>query len=291
MDFTMDDVVNFVHERHAAFTGDTVTDPIINHKKFTNVFRVLDRGSQYLLELMDLYDDPADRLAISYFYRQVNRPDTMKAIIKANSGYVPDLADITSPAFYDRVVSPVLAARPGAFLNGAYIILIKPGDSRGTLAKMREMFPAAWPHLAHVAKIPHLDLRVSALQKTPGLGPFLAMQIATDMGYCAGEADQENTFVLAGPGSRKGVKAISDRKPEDVIKNFPVGDIPALPGSNGRPASMMDIQNVFCEFSKYARYSLAGNTGGKPYERRGAYSVRIPDQFVNKSAKELRRKR
>lgn len=275
MDFTMDDVVHFVNERHAAFTGDTVTDPIIKTRKFTNVFRVLDRGSQYLLELMDLYDDPADRIAISYFYRQVNRPDTMKAIIRANDGYAPNFADITSPKFYDRVVAPVLAARPGEFLNGAYIILIKPGDSRGTLAKMREMFPAAGPHLAHVAKIPHLDLRVSGLQRTPGLGPFLSMQIATDMGYCAGEPDQENDFVLAGPGSRKGVQAISDKKPEDVIKNFPVGEIPALPGSNGRPASWMDIQNVFCEFSKYARYVQKGSTAGKPYERRGSYDVRI----------------
>lgn len=291
MDFTMSDVIDFVRQRHAAFMGEAVIDPIVRHKKFTNVFRVLDRGSQYLLELMDMYEDPIDRIAISYLYRQINRPDTMDAIIAANDGYVPNAAQVFSPNWHKRIIGPVVAARPGAFLNGAYIILIKPGDSRGTAEKMREMFPAAGPHLINVASLTALEDRVKALQKTPGLGPFLSMQISTDMGYCAGEPDQENDFVLAGPGSRKGVQAISGRKPEDVIRDFPTDEIPALPGSNGRPASMMDIQNVFCEFSKYARYVQKGNATGQPYARHSSYEIRIPKQFINKVKKELRPRR
>jgi hypothetical protein len=279
------DVLQFVHQRHAAFMGEEVTDPWVRGKKFTNVFRVLDRGSQYLMELMDLYDEARDRLALSYFYRQVNRPDTMDAIIAANGGYAPDFADITNPLFYDTVVAKVLADRPGAFLNGAYIILIKPGSSGGTLDKMREMFPAIKPHLEEVAVTWGLEDRVHRLRKSPGLGPFLAMQIATDMGYCKGEPDQENTFVLAGPGSRKGVGFISDLKPERVIAEFPVHEIPALPGSNGRPASLMDIQNVFCEYSKYVRYRDKAVVPITTYQRHEPYSIRIPRQFQLKRKK------
>jgi hypothetical protein len=274
-------VIKFARRRHRLWEGKPTKDPILSQRKFTNVFRVLDRGSQYLLDLMDLYDDPLDRVALSYFYRQVNRPDTMQDIIQANDGYAPCFAEITDPMWYDEVVAGVVDRRPGAFLSGAYIILIKPGDSRGTLAKMREMFPAAGPYLATVAEEADLVTRVALLRKTPGLGPFMAMQIATDLGYCRGEPDQENTFILAGPGSRRGVGFISDRKPEDVIKTFPVDELPALPGSNGRPASWMDVQNVFCEFSKWVRLFRQGYTGGgKPYERHGAFDWRIPEQFV-----------
>lgn len=277
----IDTVVKFAKARHRLWEGKSVKSPILTNRKFTNVFRVLDRGSQYLLDLMDVYEDPEDRLALSYFYRQVNRPDTMEAIIEQNGGYVPTASDIMNPKWYDSVVGPVSESRPGAFLNGAYIILIKPGDSRGTVAKMREMFPDAGPHLYHVAESADLEERVSLLRKTPGLGPFLAMQIATDIGYCAGETDQENTFILAGPGSRRGVKFISDRKAEDVIKAFPVDQLPPLPDSNGRPASWMDIQNVFCEFSKYARLLHQGGvTSGKPYVRNGDFQTRIPKHFV-----------
>ncbi|WNM68027.1 hypothetical protein SEA_SIRVICTOR_55 [Microbacterium phage SirVictor] len=285
-DYTINDVIRFARQRHRAYLGREVTDPIVQTQKFTNVFRVLDRGSQYLLRLMNVYEDPRDRVALSYFYRQVNRPDTMDAIIAANEGFVPDFEQITDPAWYDDVIQPVVEARPGAFLNGAYIILIKPGDSRGTVPKMREMFPGAADHLARVADEGKLATRVALLQKTPGLGPFLAMQIATDMGYCEGEPDQENTFVLAGPGSRKGVgfllgkTSASPAEAQRVISTFPVDKLPPLPRSNGRPASWMDIQNVFCEFSKYARFKNQGRVGKQPYQRKGKYRVKIPSQFV-----------
>lgn len=277
----LEDVVKFAKARHRLWEGKTTKSQILTTRKFTNVFRVLDRGSQYLLDLMNLYEDPLDRLALSYFYRQVNRPDTMEDIITLNLGYIPGAREIFDPGFYDNVVEEAVAARPGSFLSGAYIILIKPGDSRGTVAKMQEMFPAARPHLEKVAGLTTLADRVKELQKTPGLGPFLAMQIATDMGYCQGEEDQENSFILAGPGSRKGVKFISDRKAEDVIKSFPVDLLPALPNSNGRPASWMDIQNVFCEFSKYARLVQQGyQCTGKPYVRNGSFPLHIPEQFI-----------
>lgn len=276
----IDTVVRFARARHQLWEGKPVRSRILTHRKFTNVFRVLDRGSQYLLERMNIHEDPLDRMALSYFYRQVNRPDTMEDIIMRNDGYVPGSAEIFDPSWYDEVVAPVVLARPGAFLNGAYIILIKPGDPRGTLEKMREMFPAARPYLEAASATPELEHRVRRLQKTPGLGPFLAMQIATDMGYCFGEEDQENTFILAGPGSRKGVAEISSQKAEQVIKTFPVERLPTLPGSNGRPPSWMDIQNVFCEFSKYARLVHSGwQPAGPPYIRSHPFTTFIPEQF------------
>ncbi|QXO13648.1 hypothetical protein SEA_MANDALORIAN_56 [Microbacterium phage Mandalorian] len=284
---SVDTVVKFAKARHRLWEGKTVKSPILTQRKFTNVFRVIDRGSQYLLELMNVFSDPLDRLAVSYLYRQVNRPDTMADIIEANDGYVPDADDIFNPKWYDKVIAPVVEARPGAFLNGAYIILIKPGDSRGTVDKMRDVFPAAAPWIGHVAEVDNLATRVMLLQETPGLGPFLAMQIATDLGYTRGEPDQENDYILAGPGSRKGVGVMlgkatpaTPKEAVDVITSFPVERLPTLPDSNGRHASWMDVQNVFCEYSKYARLVQQGYKGtGQPYVRNGSFDLTIPEQF------------
>jgi hypothetical protein len=45
----------------------------------------------------------------------------------------------------------------------------------------------------------------------------------------------------------------------------------------------MDVQNVFCEFSKWARLRQQGYTGiGKPYSRHEPFPVRIPKQFRRK---------
>jgi len=285
--YTVEDVIKFAKARHRVWEGRPTKSRILTTRKFTNVFRVLDRGSQYLLELMNLHDDPLNRLAVSYLYRQINRPDTMDAIVQANDGFVPEASEIFSPEWYDRVVRPVAQARPGAFLSGAYMILIKPSDPRPTVDKMQAVFPAAAPWLNHVAEVTDLNTRVMLLQETPGLGPFMAMQIATDLGYCEGERDQENSFVLAGPGSRRGVGYLlgkpyaTDREAFDVITTFPVEELPALPHSNGRPASWMDIQNVFCEFSKYARMVERGDRGsGKPYKRGEPFPLHIPSHFV-----------
>jgi len=283
---TTEDVIKFARARHRIWEGKPVKSRVLTTRKFTNVFRVLDRGSQYLLDLMNLHNDPLDRLALSYFYRQVNRPDTMNAIIERNDGFVPDASDILDPKWYELVVAPVAEERPGAFLSGAYMILVSPGDKRPTVRKMQSTFPAAGPHLDRIAKLPDLESRVKGLQKIQGLGPFMAMQIATDMGYCEGEEDQENTFVLAGPGSRMGVGFLLGREyatpsqAYDVITKFPVEELPTLPYSYGRPASWMDIQNVFCEFSKYVRITARGvNPNAKSYVSKGTFPLYIPTHF------------
>lgn len=277
--WSMGDVVHFAQQRHTAWAGGRVTDDVVRCKKFTNVFRVLDRGSQYLLRLMNDYEDTIDRLAVSYLYRQVNRPDSMNAIIKQNGNFIPCFDEITDPDWIREVVAPVIDRRPGEFLNGAYIILIMTNDKRNLKEKMMDIFPQASLGLMKVAEQKSLESRVKSLQKIKGLGPFLSMQIATDLGYCKGEADQENDYILPGPGARKGAKAIG-MSALKAIHQFPTDEIPPLPHSNGRPASLMDVQNVFCEFSKYVRFKERGLAVSDSYHRHTPFEVQIPEQFV-----------
>ncbi|QWY84499.1 hypothetical protein SEA_QUADZERO_54 [Microbacterium phage QuadZero] len=284
---TIEDVVKFAKARHRLWEGKGTKSRILTTRKFTNVFRVLDRGSQYLLQLMDLHDDPLDRVALSYFYRQVNRPDTMDDIIEANDGYVPEAAEIFDPKWYDKVVRPVATARPGRFLSGAYMIVVSPNDPRPIVDKMQATFPAAANLLGHVAEVGDLATRVMLLQEVRGIAAFMAMQIATDLGYTRGEPDQENTYILPGPGAKRGAGYLvgktyaSEKEARDIIQAFPVELLPTLPGSNGRPASWMDVQNVFCEFSKYARFlEKPVPPTAPPYRRNGDFETIIPAQFI-----------
>lgn len=292
---TVEDVVKFAKARHRVWEGKPTKSRILTTRKFTNVFRVLDRGSQYLLELMNSYGDdgtaqrdPMSQVALSYFYRQVNRPDTMEDIIEKNGGFVPGYTEITDPQWYDDVVRPVALARPGAFLSGAYMILISPGDKRPTVDKMQDMFTRQHTRdiLGHVAEVGDLATRVHLLDEIAGIGEFMAMQIATDLGYCEGEPDQENTFVIAGPGSRMGVGYLTGhpwapgKVAQQVIQSFPRELLPPLPGSGGRLASWMDVQNVFCEFSKYVRMVDRGDKGAaKPYTPGPPFEIHIPTHF------------
>ena len=290
MRYTEDDVLRFVWNRHDAWRGKTVQDDVVRTRKFTNVFRVLDRGSQYLLSLMSFHVDRIDQLALSYLYRQVNRPDTMDAIIEQNWGDIPGWDEVCNPKWIMDVVWPVIDTRPGEFLNGAYIILIMTNDKRNLKDKMADIFQGARQYLLDVAEEDVLATRVKLLQKTPGLGPFLSMQIATDLGYCPGEPDQENDFILPGPGARKGVgyllnedgKPASLKQTRRVIELFPAHEMPFLPKSGGRYASLMDVQNVFCEFSKYVRYKESPVQAREPYQRKEPFNIIIPEQFVIK---------
>lgn len=280
MEYTLDDVICFARQRHLAWAGEPVEDEIVRTRKFTNVFRLLDRGSQYLLELMNEYDETIDRLALSYLYRQVNRPDTMEEIIASNDGYIPNFDDVTNPEWIKDVIWPVIEARPGEFLNGAYIILIMTNDPRSLSDKMADIFPGAKSYLEAVAEEDVLEERVRLLRKTPGLGPFLSMQIATDLGYCKGEPYQENDFILPGPGAKKGAGLIGYKRAEDIITTFPVDQIPNLPYSRGRRASWMDIQNVFCEFGKYVRYKAKPQKNPTEYKNGPKFDIVIPDQHI-----------
>ena len=61
------------------------TDPILSSRKFTNVFRVLDPGSQYVVGMLQEPGlEPRDALARAALYRFTNRPETwdhVKAVL------------------------------------------------------------------------------------------------------------------------------------------------------------------------------------------------------------------
>lgn len=266
--------LDFVVDRHsvwaqrqngleAPWTG----DPILAARKFTNVFRVLDTGSQFLLkELLNDPDiSPETALMRSYMYRITNLPDPW-VFLKGLYGRYPLPGDLEFPM---PGKLKVFNREGGKVFSGAYIIRPEP-TTKGVdkidsvvLMGQRLFHPLAETNIVEeFLAASTMQERFDVLRAQKGIGDFIAMQVLTDYGYSRFGADQdENSFIVPGPGAINGaLELFPDKRAKDVIY-WARAELLELeercPTIEGRPPSLMDVQNTLCEFSKYARYLRA----------------------------------
>jgi hypothetical protein len=259
----MDLYRGMVVERHNIWCARQMGEPqpwthdvVLANRKFTNMFRVLDPGSQFVFDLDN--EDPVTVIARLVFYRITNLPSTWYAMRAAHGRY-PTANDFThSSAFLFQILDAHRLSGNRIF-SGAYIIVPEPGTAndkvsgalRLTALFVRERAEAFLDATTQ-------DERFDVLRSTPGLGPFLSMQILTDWGYLQ-TAEPDLSFIVAGPGARRGAALLYPaKKPEDVIYDlaFDWMDHPSV-RLVGRSLTLMDVQNTLCEFSKYARELVA----------------------------------
>lgn len=240
-------------------------DPVIQRRKFCNMFRVLDRGSQFAVALMSEEDLTMDEaLARAVLYRYTNLPSAWaEAFLHLGARY-PRLEDMRNGSL-ERIWTRWREMGARVF-SGAYVILPQPNRKGDKVAQAIEL-------AVRVAEESTADFVLAGLEDAPaeqhallmghyGIGSFMAMQILTDWGYRPDAVDQENTFVAEGPGSVRGAAILDPKRhPVDVIAELrarwldhPLEPVVFLPGGGTRSLSLMDVQNTLCEFDKYDRY-------------------------------------
>ena len=127
----------------------------------------------------------------------------------------------------------------------------------------------------------------------PTLGPFLAFQYVIDLNYSTLMNHSENGFVVAGPGALDGLskcfESLGEYGPTDAI--LWLSDIQEeefarygldFEGLWGRPLQPIDVQNLFCEVSKYTRVThpeIRGRTGRKRIKQRFRMTGPLPKPF------------
>lgn len=228
-------------------------DPVLARLKMTNMFRVLDPGSQFVFELQT--DDPVDVIARLVLYRITNLPSTWHAMRDVLGRY--PLASDMGPE-----VTRILKRHRGLgnrVFSGAYIIMPEPGlvgaDKLPGAVNLAQRFVEKKAEA--FLRADTQDEKFDVLRSTPGLGKFLSMQILTDWNYLQTE-EPDLSFVVAGPGAIRGAALLnSNKKPEDVIYDlaFDWMDHPFV-RLRGRSLTPMDVQNTLCEFSKYVRETV-----------------------------------
>lgn len=251
----VDRYLHFVRARHYVFRArqagfpqeEWTDDPILRQRKFTNVFRVLDHGSQFVVrELLAPGVSSEDALFRSFAYRYTNRPEPFVRF-QERFGRYPTLGDLRTGLLAETWRQARADGVP--FFGNAYTMFVG--------AENAGMNRVEW--VLGLLKLTFVDRRIhlgfpstpaeqqGVLVRLPRCADFMAQQIRTDFNYSEhGSVLQENVFVTGGPGSRRGAAILDPRASVvDVIYDMQQelldGECPRL---SGRAPSLMDVQNT-----------------------------------------------
>lgn len=263
----MEDFLRFVVERHRIWEQRQLgvpppwtEDPVLATRKFTNVFRVLDPGTQYVLtDLVDLELSERDQLMRLFLYRHTGQILSWQLANAVLGGY-PTVQ-------YLSHLAPVwkeYRARTGTFFTNAYLVYPQshtPGTDKidSIIDLAQRLFTPGSPQdvMPAWSKARNQQGRFKVLRANKGVGDFMAMQVLADWSYLQ-PYNYEDKFLQPGPGSVKGAKALFPNDPVNstvlrVVKA--VRELPNCPRLGYHVPSLMDIgSNLLCEWSKYDRF-------------------------------------
>jgi hypothetical protein len=239
-------------------------DSIISAYRFTNTYRAADRVSQYLIrEVIYGGDSSPDQVVFRIFlFRFFNKIETWK-LLQDTFG-IPTLGDFDPERAGDLFEAARAEGR--SVYSNAYIIPPVPGQPApkhaGHLRLAVELAEGGLPF--RIGTTSNLEDLFLLIREVPGLGDFLAYQLAIDLCYSEVVSHDEDEFVVAGPGAVDGLSkvfpdmdlrqaaAVIRRLAEEQEEWFEYFHLP-FAGLFGRRLHLIDIQNLFCEISKYAR--------------------------------------
>lgn len=277
----MNTYLDFVCERHyiweqrqAGLPQPWTEDPILRGQKFTNVFRVLDPGSQFVFKLQD--EDPLGTLMRLFLYRHTGRVEAWDFVVRA---LWPSMGDVES------IGNALMRYRESGekIFTSAYLVYPQSAE-RGT-DKLASIIDLTQRLIDNGSFTDFLMAdsqveRFACLRRNKGVADFMSMQILTDWGYTKhADGDREDEFVIPGPGAVRGAALLDPTQPAQAVLRScwqalrleaSCPELPVLVEPDGavvlnRLPSLMDVQNTLCEYSKYARYRAKGATTVRDY--------------------------
>lgn len=241
------------------------TDGILLQYRFTNPYRAADRVSQALIRMVysETDVDAATLFLRTMLFKIFNKTTTWETIVSRLG--LPTAGSFEVGAL-DKVLTG-LKAKGVSIYSGAYIM---PSGGAG-VPKHRMHLELLASMLAD--RLPEQVERTKGLQEVyrlllayPSLGPFLAFQYTIDLAYTPLVRHEESEFVVAGPGALDGLskcfESLGDYTAEDTLlwlTDMQEAEFTRLgvkfDNLWGRALQPIDMQNLFCEVSKYTRVS------------------------------------
>ncbi|TFK54287.1 hypothetical protein OE88DRAFT_1177880 [Heliocybe sulcata] len=268
-------------------------DPILAEYKFTNVFRVFDRTSQYVLRNVinrgsqDLYET-CFRVML---FRSFNRISTWELLDSE--------LDLTWANFNYNAYRRVLQEGDvdGAIYGHAYI-LIAPNAYGGRksyenhLGLLQHMLEDGLPEkLVNAACMKEAESIVSSYK---GMGPFLSFQLLLDLNMTPHFQFSEDEWAICGPGAAEGLQKIFGCGVKgielEVMKylrdtqykhweRLGITDLPRL--HDGRLGiALVDLEHSLCECEKYARVKYPRISGKRKTYKRLYLATELPLDLV-----------
>lgn len=279
----------FIYDRQLVYYNKEVlksqppwtADPHLSKYNFCNVYRELDKGTKYLINITNKITNEEKLFFNIVIYRIFNIIGLFETVF---DGY-------QDPNNFDFKKAESLldeAVKRQSIFNTAYIVTQMPyphkNYRRGT---KHPQFLMTIEWLANEIvnnqfmagfKVQTPELTMEKLQSIPLVGPFLAGQIMVDLTYTDIVPWNGCSFCIIGPGAKTGIVQILGHEPdykglwnfcehlfmyqpeyfrmmfEKTGKNWK--EIAYKDSLNGYPfLSFMDIQHDLCEFRKYNQWS------------------------------------
>lgn len=260
-------------------------DRILQEHKFTNVYRVLDRSSQYLLDKVIYNGKEYSREDMFWrivLYKNYNLPATWDALIEGLGDItintpdediieVLDIVNKFQPVYSNAYMLTCPFMRKESFLTEYGLNL---GDRKYVLYLKifrKDLIERGIMNDCFESK--SFEELFNNLRRVLSFGDFLAYQIAQDLCYTNLFNFNENEFCVAGPGTQRGIERCFtiDGKPDyNVIVKWVHENFEKLCEQYGitflslpdHLPMVPDLSNCFCETDKYLR-GMGIQTEGK----------------------------
>lgn len=284
--------VEFVAARHLAYSrrlenifdlpgtspehGWAPEDHIVNTRKFTNVFRLLDRGTQFVQDHLLWCNHEPDRVEFddavfrAYLYRFTNTPEPWIAFRQVEGRY-PIRMDLETGDL--RRFWTEYANQGNPIFGNAYRMFV--GQENKGKTRLQWVIDQAelLPKVIDFATFERASTseRNEMLQAMPRTKNFMSMQILADLEDSPWVRGDGNGFIIPGPGALVGAAALGVEKGDTVRLIHRLRLVWAEDGSitlptTTRTPNLMDVQNTLCEFGKYVRWSADSRSASrKPY--------------------------
>ena len=249
-------------------------DPILRDYRFTNVRRTDDTVSKWYIE--NIAQNPElnieDKILNAILFRAWNKPQTSLAFqqpitdwSKANL-FAIDLHAARVLDVYGDDYKQYGSAYFQSGLKGAWK---REGHSANRMIDMITQVIEDCV-VASILSNPKAMPTFETIRGIRGIGDFLAYQIFVDLTYIPEFPLSEDTFTVAGPGCRLGIDLLVEDRDgmthEELI--FHIRDNQhALDLDIDFTITVMDIENCFCEFSKYTKRTMGLNNRMRHYQK------------------------
>lgn len=249
-------------------------DPTLQYYKFTNVYRAMDRVSQYLIKNVIYSDEKFSDKDILFritVFKIFNKPETWEYLES-------EIGEISLENFNLKHINNALLARKvsNPIFNNAYMMTGTHSSYNYLDYKHEKWLQMVKDELIgqsvfdKIIDATSLSDTFDHLRGCSFIGDFLAYQYAIDMNYSNVINFSEDSFVKAGIGSIRGIKkcfgntSSAKYSNEDIIRftqdnfdyyqaKFEYNDFNPL---FGRSPTLIDLQNCFCETDKLLRVKM-----------------------------------
>lgn len=266
---------HFINERHQVYINKTAglpkpwtDDPILQEWKFCNVFRYLDKTSDWLIKnILEPHRNAnlGNMLFNIMVFRAFNWVPTYETLLRhfARNGWLEtwDLREVID------VLKNYVVFQDKQLISGAYMIRGYEGQAkwRSIPEALLRVYEDRFELASEINYNQRLEQATKMIvgKKYWGWGPFMAYQAALDFSYTPilSRATDINTWCHFGPGAQKGLKLIwpSEHELTDLQKGIyllrqqsnHLKDHVAL-------LNLQDIEFALCELQKYWRIKQGG---------------------------------